>query len=40
VHSQLDRHGPDWKKLRDSVSSSGGWPGILAELAAFAVRDS
>ncbi|HXX48959.1 MAG TPA: SRPBCC family protein [Myxococcota bacterium] len=38
VHSQLDRHGPDWKKLRDSVGSQGGWPGILAEFAASAVR--
>ena len=29
VHSQLDRHGPGWEKLRDGVGSAGGWPGIL-----------
>jgi uncharacterized protein YndB with AHSA1/START domain len=29
VHSQLDRHGPGWEKLRDGVGSAGGWLGIL-----------
>jgi hypothetical protein len=29
VHSQLDRHGPGWEKIRESVGSSGGWAGIL-----------
>ena len=26
VHSQLDRHGETWRKLRDGISSDGGWP--------------
>ena len=38
VHSQLDRHGPDWKRLRAGVDSDGGWRGILAEFTAFAAR--
>ena len=29
VHSQLDRHGPGWERLRDSVGSQGGWPAIM-----------
>jgi len=29
VHSQLDRHGEGWEKVRESVSSPGGWPLIL-----------
>jgi uncharacterized protein YndB with AHSA1/START domain len=29
VHSQLDRHGEGWEKLRESVGSPGGWGGIL-----------
>jgi hypothetical protein len=33
VHSQLDRHGAGWEKLRDGVGSDGGWGGILVELA-------
>ncbi len=32
VHSQLDRHGAGWEKLRDSVGSSGGWGGIMEQL--------
>jgi hypothetical protein len=31
VHSQLDRHGAGWEKLRDSVGSQGGWTGILEQ---------
>jgi len=34
VHSQLDRHGSDWKRLREGVE--GGWGGILAQLAVYA----
>jgi uncharacterized protein YndB with AHSA1/START domain len=26
-HSGLDRHGPTWRRLRDSIS--GGWPRVL-----------
>jgi uncharacterized protein YndB with AHSA1/START domain len=33
VHSELDRHGPDWPKLAESVSSGGGWPGLLQDYA-------
>jgi uncharacterized protein YndB with AHSA1/START domain len=29
VHSQLDRHGEGWQKLREMVSSQGGWQTIL-----------
>jgi uncharacterized protein YndB with AHSA1/START domain len=29
VHSELDRHGPGWEKLRDGVGSQGGWGGII-----------
>ena len=29
VHSQLDRHGETWQKLRDGISSEGGWPHLL-----------
>lgn len=36
VHSQLDRHGGDWKKLRDGVGSQGGWGGILERFGAKA----
>lgn len=28
-HSQLDRHGDDWMKLKESVGSDGGWSGLL-----------
>jgi hypothetical protein len=28
-HSGLDRHGPDWPQLRDSISGDGGWPSLL-----------
>jgi uncharacterized protein YndB with AHSA1/START domain len=30
THSELDRHGPSWQRLRGSVSGPGGWPAILA----------
>jgi uncharacterized protein YndB with AHSA1/START domain len=33
VHSQLDRHGSDWQKMRESVGSMGGWGGILKQFA-------
>jgi uncharacterized protein YndB with AHSA1/START domain len=36
VHSQLDRHGADWEKIRDSVGSMGGWVGIMEKYAATA----
>jgi uncharacterized protein YndB with AHSA1/START domain len=36
VHSQLDRHGPGWEALRDSVGSQGGWGGIVDMYAAAA----
>jgi uncharacterized protein YndB with AHSA1/START domain len=36
VHSQLDRHAGDWKKLRDGVGSQGGWGGIVEMFAARA----
>jgi uncharacterized protein YndB with AHSA1/START domain len=37
VHSQLDRHGAGWEKIRESVGSTGGWGGILETFAAAAV---
>ncbi|MBV8195343.1 MAG: ATPase, partial [Candidatus Dormibacteraeota bacterium] len=33
VHSELERHGADWAKVRDGVGSPGGWPGIMAKYA-------
>ena len=36
VHSQLDRHGAGWEKLRDSVGSTGGWGGIMEKFAEVA----
>jgi uncharacterized protein YndB with AHSA1/START domain len=36
VHSQLDRHGAGWEKLREGVGSAGGWPGILDRFASTA----
>jgi hypothetical protein len=29
VHSEFERHGTGWEKVRDSVGSQGGWGGIL-----------
>jgi uncharacterized protein YndB with AHSA1/START domain len=37
VHSQLDRHGPGWEKIRESVGSPSGWGGILDGFAKSAV---
>jgi uncharacterized protein YndB with AHSA1/START domain len=37
VHSQLERHGADWRKVRDSVASKGGWDDIVELFAAAAV---
>jgi uncharacterized protein YndB with AHSA1/START domain len=34
VHSQLERHGADWTKVRDSVASKGGWDDIMDLFAA------
>jgi uncharacterized protein YndB with AHSA1/START domain len=34
VHSLLDRHGIGWEKVRVSVGSPGGWPGIMDGFAA------
>jgi hypothetical protein len=34
VHSQLDRHGASWEKLRDGVAS--GWSSIMDGYAAAA----
>jgi hypothetical protein len=36
VHSQLDRHGAGWEKLREGVDSAGGWTGILDKFASTA----
>jgi uncharacterized protein YndB with AHSA1/START domain len=36
VHSELDRHGADWPKLKESVGSPGGWTGLLERFAATA----
>jgi uncharacterized protein YndB with AHSA1/START domain len=32
-HSGLDRHGSNWTDLRDGISSSGGWPDLLARFS-------
>jgi uncharacterized protein YndB with AHSA1/START domain len=32
-HSDLDRHGDGWRRLRDQVGAPGGWTGILARFA-------
>ena len=37
-HSGLDRHGPTWRRLRDGISSSDGWPKHLRRFA-LAVRE-
>jgi uncharacterized protein YndB with AHSA1/START domain len=29
AHSELDRHGENWRQLRDGVSSDGGWQALL-----------
>jgi hypothetical protein len=34
VHSDLDRHGEGWERVRDSVSAPGGWGTILDGFAA------
>ena len=36
VHSQLDRHGEGWEKVRDGVGSEGGWGAIMEKFAAIA----
>lgn len=36
VHSELERHGAGWEKLREGIGSAGGWPGILEAFAATA----
>jgi uncharacterized protein YndB with AHSA1/START domain len=32
-HRNLDRHGPGWEQLRESVAGEGGWPGCLRRFA-------
>ena len=36
VHSQIDRHGVGWEKIRDGVNGADGWSGILDRYAAAA----
>jgi uncharacterized protein YndB with AHSA1/START domain len=36
VHSELDRHGADWQRVKESVGSPGGWTGLLDRFAATA----
>jgi hypothetical protein len=36
VHSELDRHGAGWEKIRDTVGTPGGWGGIMDRFAAAA----
>ena len=33
THSQLDRHGEQWRQLRDGVDSDGGWQALLGVFA-------
>jgi uncharacterized protein YndB with AHSA1/START domain len=33
VHSQIERHGAGWEKIRESVGSAGGWGGVLEQFA-------
>jgi uncharacterized protein YndB with AHSA1/START domain len=33
-HSGLDHHGPSWRRLRDRISSPGGWSETLRRFAA------
>jgi hypothetical protein len=33
-HSGLDHHGPSWRRLRDAISSPGGWRETLRRFAA------
>ena len=32
-HSGLDHHGPSWRRLRDAISSPGGWQETLRRFA-------
>jgi len=36
THSQLDRHGESWVRLRDGIDSDGGWGALLAMFAEVA----
>ncbi len=36
VHSQLDRHGAGWQKLREGVGAPTGWNDIMEQFAAAA----
>jgi len=29
THSELDRHGNDWQKMKEGIAGDGGWSGIL-----------
>lgn len=33
VHSDLERHGPGWESMRDSVASPDGWPDLADRYA-------
>jgi hypothetical protein len=37
-HSGLEHHGPSWRRLRDGIASSDGWPKHLRRFA-LAVHD-
>jgi uncharacterized protein YndB with AHSA1/START domain len=39
VHSQLDRHGAGWEKIRESVGATGGWPLMLSSLKTLLETD-
>jgi len=32
-HRNLERHGPGWEQLHESVAGEGGWPGCLQRFA-------
>jgi uncharacterized protein YndB with AHSA1/START domain len=37
-HRNIERHGEDWEKMRDAVSSDGGWGRILEDFGARVAR--
>jgi Activator of Hsp90 ATPase homolog 1-like protein len=38
VHSQLDRHGTGWEKIRETMESPGAWAGTLEKFAVAAAE--